>query len=232
MTLIASIIRFGTPVVIGDLLVSTPRRLGVPKLSTPVAANINAHLPEGTEYVISDLSRKLAIVGDRLAIGFADTLFAARPILTDIRTQVASHQYKRSDLDEFLKDFPPSYLGQMPVSVCGFLMEEQATLFGAGAQQFTTSTGEGVFAAGTGTDELKQLLAGLESTATDEERARNPVAGSILSVMGATAMMLGEQIRTKKNIDAFFGGGFEIVAFNGEMRSIPVTYLFLEATMN
>jgi len=106
------------------------------------------------------------------------------------------------------------------------------TFFGWDVEQFTTSAGETVFACGTGANELKHMLGALSYGDDRKQRERNPVAASLLSVMGITGVLLGEQIRIGKNIDAFFGGGFEIVTpSDGAMHPIPVTYLFLEATI-
>jgi hypothetical protein len=234
MTLVAALPGLGHPVVLGDLLVSSPRRAtSIPQLNAPAVPDVNARLAVTSSYVVSAVARKLAILGGRLAIGFAGSAFAAKAVVKDLRTFVERGTFQKSDLDAFLASLGPDYLGNQEVSLCGVLaVGDRMTFFGWDVEPFTTSTGETVFACGTGANELKHMLGALSYGDEGKQRERNPVAASLLSVMGITGVLLGEQIRIGKNIDAFFGGGFEIVTpYDGAMHHIPVTYLFLEATI-
>jgi hypothetical protein len=234
LTLVAALPRLGHPVVIGDLLVSSPRRAtNIPKLNVPAVPNVNARLASTSSYVVSAVARKLAILGGRLAIGCAGSAIAAKAVVSDLKTVVERGGFQKSDLDALLASLGPDYLGKQEVSLCGALAEgNRMTLFGWNAEQFTTPAGETVFASGTGADELKHMLGALSYRDEREQREKNPVAASLLSIMGATGVLLGEQIRIGKNIDAFFGGGFEVVTpSDGAMQAMPITYLFLEATI-
>jgi hypothetical protein len=237
VTLVVAQISLSHPVLIGDLLVSR-RRPGkgaiMSTLNTPTMHDINAQLPSTTDMVISGVARKLAILGGRLAIGFAGSVVAAKAVASDLRTLVDRGDFQKSDLDEFLAKLGPDYLGKQELSLCGLLVDgNRTTLFGWDATQITSKMAETAFVCGSGAEEFAHLIDAISMRDSAENQKLNPIAASLTSVMGTTAVMLGEQMRVSKSIDAFFGGGFEIITpYDGMMHAMPVTYAFLEVHMD
>ena len=81
MTLIASLVIEGYPVLLGDLLLSTKESdsdISKMRIKIPSLGNIPVS-QDG--YYISGLSQKLSLIGDRIALGWAGSRIVAKIII-------------------------------------------------------------------------------------------------------------------------------------------------------
>jgi hypothetical protein len=230
MTLVASFGIDDYPLLLGDLLLSGPERIGKPA-SFPTVGEITNVFPEGSGFVPSGMSQKIAIISNRFAIGWSGSRSAARTLIRELyeRNQIepftydSMMQFFRSvdrsvwrqglNIIGFIKDFENSNLTQhFSLFACSELSTKlfgNVKVLGSGAQRFSDLPESGSLPIPP-TRELNKL----------------ELAVSIgVSLAGAS---LGAEIASPQSLLQYYGGGYEIASlFDGKFRKLDdVTYLF------
>src|SRR5262245_7978032 len=157
MTLIACLDIQGVPVLLADVIVSSPgqvdRRVGIP--SRPDLTDLKQ--PERT---ITSVTRKIAKVHDRLVVGWAGTEMVARFVVKDLRVFCQERDPNRDSLFARLGAYEDFGMG-VGCTLVGWLVDDRGPLaFEWDSASKRIVQGDKLYAVGTGADDLRSLLRG------------------------------------------------------------------------
>lgn len=222
------------PVLIGDLLVSSPTQPIVP-ISLPTFKELPSFPKEATRFPIGCM-QKLAIVDDRLALGWAGNANEAREAISGL-CRVSKTGATASDMNTHLD----GYLGSAaddPSGFVGFLQEslDRTLQFGYRCH-FYNSAGLGrVALLGTGGPDVDKFLdlSDRLSRAEYADHEGNPVDFEnkcIDAVLALTGVLLQIELTTSGTLRRLYGGGYEIVhgSPSGFRKLDSITYAFWHA---
>ena len=101
MTLVASILGKGLPVLLGDLLISREGEVADSVISVPSVGEISA---SAFGYTAVQLRQKLCIINDGLAVGWAGSRTAATTVIRDLLSAAKGQEFSKTDLENFFKN--------------------------------------------------------------------------------------------------------------------------------
>ena len=227
MTLIAAMTGQGLPVLMGDLLLSSPKRVAQATTNVPTIGDV-AELFAESQRVPTGLCQKLCILDDRLAIGWSGGHMAARTVMNELKAHLASGRATPEELEALLGGMEEIRRGQ--VDLVGLLVHDDRVLsFGSRRARLFNSSYGTVRAAGTGASALESLANSMKLTRMSE--STNPLIAPILAFVGMSGGMIAEELRTAKSLQNYYGGGFELVTYNrGRLEKLDdITYVFWTA---
>jgi hypothetical protein len=118
MTLVAALTILNTPVLVGDILLS---REGVNATAgLPTRLDAGTLMPPG--YAVAGVRRKLAVLHDRLVVGWAGSEVGARSVIRELRSRAQGAGFDRDRLREFLR--ADHNLGRVQVRLVSWLVPE------------------------------------------------------------------------------------------------------------
>ena len=104
MTLVARFEVSNSPVLLGDLLISGSERPGADPLKIPTIDDITEIYPEDWEWHRPiGLKQKIAIISDRLAVGWAGKEISATVAINKLREHVLTHGDELDKIREFVE---------------------------------------------------------------------------------------------------------------------------------
>jgi hypothetical protein len=183
-------------------------------------------LPSDSEYIVSGLSRKVALLHGRLAIGWSGYKDAAKAVIGNIKTAMERDNISYDDLMRLLDS--PNYIPKGKLSLCGMMIEESdIKMFHRGGKHFHAEGCGDILTVGSGTDHFFEIV---RSTNVHSIVQRNlPLA--TCAVASCVGIALGEQMRLRSGLDLYYGGGFEILTLdNGKISPIEITFLFIDVS--
>ena len=228
MTLIATLKMEGYIGLIGDLLISNndidPHKIKI-HLDTPTIQNINSVLKNGE---ISALAQKLALINNRIAIGWAGNFKDARSVIKNIYDAEMSSKLSYSDLMGILKSYGKGQdrfylIGIITKFIDGEIIN--VNYFGWDSHKgLIHPKEEGKFLKtlyrfGSGSEDLIDMV----DRAIGAKKGESTSIGSgfILGTVGLMGNLIGEQLRHHSGVDLLYGGGYEGIVFrNTEMKKI------------
>src|SRR5690242_15717381 len=96
MTMIACTINNGYPIVLGDILLSSP--LKPEAFTSPtLVENLMHHLPDDRAYYPAALSQKIYIIANNFCFAFAGNVASAKSFLEDLTIRFGSEQWVTVD---------------------------------------------------------------------------------------------------------------------------------------
>jgi hypothetical protein len=231
MTLVAALGIAGHPFLVGDLLISRERRHNsYPSFNTPTLSDINAALPIESTHIAAGLSRKIALLDGRLAIGWSGHQIAAKTVIGDIikaMNSADSFDYER--LIKLLDSV--DYLGMMELSLCGMMTDDRGVrVFCRGGHQFYADSCGDILSIGSGASHFFEIVA---SSGIDRNMPPG-LPSATTAVASWVGVALGEQMRRSGGLNFYYGGGFEIFCVQ-DRKIVPVpemTFLFVDVQKN
>jgi hypothetical protein len=238
MTLVANFSAYGTPILVGDIMVRSPTStMKAAPFNIPTSENVNALLPLMSNWLVSSLVQKVSLLTPRLAIAWAGSRHDANSIFHDILERSRS-----PTLDDVLSVLE----GRQHESGRGVYLTGLSLGEGVSGQRpivrfawdsnrgsstdrlFFPDYGE-CYAGGTGATAFWNLL---RSTRVEQPDDTPPLEAAICASLSHLGRLSGDQMRNGSGLDRFYGGGFELVTFlDGELRKIGDTaYHFVGAT--
>lgn len=135
MTVVAAIRLHGTPVLTGDLLLTSPAAPGSERFLEPVAGDnlprsyypVNpraaAQLPDQIGYRVAGTRRKVLLINDCLCVAWSGSALGAAQILRQLRSQFGDNHTSKQALTEFLSK-QDSFKDTLGLHLIGWLLDE------------------------------------------------------------------------------------------------------------
>ena len=130
MTLVARFEVSNSPVLMGDLLISGPEKPGAAPLKLPTVDDIREVYPEDWEWHRPiALKQKIAIVSDRLAVGWAGNEISATVAIKKLCEYVRTHGDEPDKIREFAESPLFAELNStLPFSLTGYAFADHGSL--------------------------------------------------------------------------------------------------------
>jgi hypothetical protein len=229
MTLIARLTRNGTPLYLGDLLISREGKTSE-RVDIPTVANINAKLPPDITRSVVGMSQKLNLISDRLLVAWAGNMLQARLLTREIAEKVADGiATKWQDIGAIIDRIPEG--DRNDVSLIGTILNPGIDIqhFHLCAQKKLVN-GIEIVTAGSGADDLIALAsqAGVIQTGTTDN-----FLWAVKQGLSLAAALVGYESSTGDNILNWWGGAIEIAGIaNGRFRKASnILHSIWQATM-
>lgn len=238
MTLVANFSVSGWPILVGDIMISSPRRGRESKpFNIPTHANVNARAILVADRLVSGLVQKVTILTPRLAIAWAGSSLCAGAVFQEILERSDPPEFHQiiSIFDEW-KNEPGINLHVTGIHIGEHRDNKQVIRSfawnsdnGWEAPQRTLPNYGYCYAGGTGAESILNLLSA--SSITDLSDTATSFESAICQALAHLGKLAGDQLRLSLGVDLFFGGGFEIATFlDGQLQKIgDVSYHFWEA---
>ena len=229
MTLIARLTRNGTPLYLGDLLISREGKTSE-RVDIPTVANINAKLPPDITRSVVGMSQKLNLISDRLLVAWAGNMLQARLLTREIAEKVADGiATKWQDIGAIIDRIPEG--DRNDVSLIGTILNPGIDIqhFHLCAQKKLVN-GIEIVTAGSGADDLIALASqtGVIQTGTTDN-----FLWAVKQGLSLAAALVGYELSTGDNILNWWGGAIEIAGIaNGRFRKASnILHSIWQATM-
>jgi len=217
-----------TPLLFGDILLSAK----TPDHKQIATVDELKGIPfTNPEYKVAGVRNKLILIRPTLGVGWTggllDALMVARE-LDDALTGRPSIRELQGALTKYYRATPPRL---RDVRLVGVLISNGvSTIFRWNGETDEFSTGS-FFVDGSGTDGLheqigKTLSAGTLNLDADLVGQRSH-DDSVRLVLGRVGFFLGEEILLRRNLPDHFGGGFDIVFFDGHQLRRVASFCLL-----
>lgn len=214
MTLIAAFAHRNFPLLVGDLAVSN-NESGRTAIHVPTTGRITSVFPEGSGYTIVGLRQKIAIISPNCAIAFAGSMLMAAHVTRELRKIGAQRPIAPPDIPGVVAEAMRE-MRVDPVSVVGWLNLGGSVGGFEGRASFIESERFGpIAAAGSGVDQLKKWLAPESRGPTREIETGDVKNDALRKAFSLVGVFLQTEVRTAETLLNYFGGGFEVAAFNG-----------------
>lgn len=220
MTLIASFCVGKPPVILGDVVTSTPLQ-GECRFDSPTLGEIVITPVIDGAYAPSDFCRKIAPISDNLCIAWSGSRLGAKALIEDIRSHFTDSEVAFEELYKFVQSV--NYQEAQEVSLIGVCVNAgKVNVFRINSEYFNVPLFGPVYVAGSGSEDFKSVLGTYEGTKEELETAHPiGVAGSLGSAMLSYEALTGRTLKQR------YGGGYEVVYYaNGTFQTLPeATYV-------
>jgi hypothetical protein len=216
MTLVAAYWEYGTPVLLGDLL-----------LSSTCASQRSHHIPtngytdrlydSGHGYFNAGLNRKLYRHSGQLAMGWAGSQIAAKTVISDLSQTLNSDYIPRKNFFDFIATL--DYVGGLELGIVGIFCDLEGTFtFRWTSVDPNKLSINGNYFEGTGSNYLSEKY----SIAPSYDKRIIPKDSSPLTeTLKKISLLLGDELVNGETLQAFFGGGFELVGYqDGSLKTV------------
>jgi hypothetical protein len=221
MTIIAAWKEDGIPFLLGDIMVSYIDNDNIYNHSElPTRDDLGEVLKKEDGVINGQPLQKIYVISDNFVVGWSGVMLNARKIITKIWNSYNSKQVSFEEIENTLSKFDRYKESSRAVCLIGWIFEKNNFICfkwdSASPYKLVTSN---YFVEGSGKEIAKFELV------TKELFSGSPIE----KVISRSAAFLREEVLTGKNLQRRFGGGVEIITFNGERFYIiePVTYIFM-----
>jgi hypothetical protein len=224
MTLVASFSIDNHPILLGDLMLSRPRKDGVDykSFTTPLHVDPNREVLGKQSDIVSGLSQKVNVLTPRLAVAWAGSERQARLALPRLRDDVADAGYTISSVEQSLaglsKLHDDLYLtGIMTLAAHGPDIPMASFSWpNEKGKRFCSHIYGNVHVGGSGAKDFAQLVEMREGLEMKSDGQLNSHTKAIAEALAMAARLSGDQMRCGSGLQDFYGGGFEIATLIGE----------------
>jgi len=228
MTLIASFEYEGSPVFVGDLLITRDGGVADTSMSTPLVHLPNTLIP-GAGYSISGMRQKLVLLHDHLCMAWAGSLIHASALAQHLRSFVAG----KAQLDyQELRALLEGYRDYGGISLIIYSWHGNGTGWFSNVSAFDLEPLNKLRVSGTGAASFIQNIGMLQ--AGYQSQGASGYQSVAMRAMGLASLASAQQVFGGIAITERWGGGFELVTFDGqrfqkEGRVLTVYWSFEEA---
>lgn len=221
MTLIATFQVENTPVMIGDILLSTTG-IDRPHAPIPTIEDASQILPTEWLRIIAGTKRKISIVHPKVAVGWTGTLIYSEYFIKQVKEQLNNCQRMDCDIMGMLlsrckelleKHAEKNDFIEDDITVIGWFITSQDEIFQFEWNPINTHFYEraNILARGTGEDHFVNLLNRRE-LAGKGSREKN-IENVALDAVATVSSFLANEVTTGNNLNWLYGGGYDIVLF-------------------
>ena len=225
MTLIAAINIKIYPVLVGDLLVTSPiapaHRVAIPTIGEITKEQGNLL----TCHVVG-LDQKICILNDCLAVAWAGRKVYARDIVRQMKGHFDDNPVNYNTLEEFLKSQNEKYLDELSL-ICIYKTDTGLQVLSANATKIETERFSECHTGGSGQSALIDMLYTYGSSRPLKGEA-NALQRSVLDAVALMSNLVATEISAGKPNSLAFGGAFEVAVFsdNAWIKIGDVLHLF------
>lgn len=230
MTLVAAIELHGVPVLIGDVLITgkTPKTkpISIPTLTPNQLKQLN------TENPVMTLRRKVLQINEKLVIGWTGYEKEAEVVFEDIYHEFSSKNTSRSEFFQFLenfdKDFDPRWC-----KVVGWIADEEGVISFFWDTVSKNVLTDDSFILGSGASDFSEALDG-HRWLHNYEAIHSPQNLAIKTALSHAGNMIAQELLTGLSISKGYGGGIEILYYDGKQFQAvdDVTFIFSTAKID
>ena len=224
MTMIATTIKNGVPLILGDILISSPQ-LPAHFLLPTLFDDVIPYLPATTDYPV-DLRQKIYLLAPHVCAAFAGTVAHIKPFLEDVAMYCRYHPNIRAvDLQAYvqqyvttnpLRDVTMQILVIDKMEGISHLPIKKAGLWETGTSELVGD----ITAAGSGTEEFI-AMAELEANVLHAVEASQLHEQAILANVTLIARILAQERAVLTTVQQYWGAGFEVAYVeNGTFRKL------------
>lgn len=211
MTLIASFEYEGSPVFVGDLLITRDGDVADTSRSTPLVHLPNKLIPDAG-YSVSGMCQKLVLLHDHLCMAWAGSLIHASALAQHLRSFVAG----KAQLDyQELRALLEAYRDYGDISLIIYSWHGNGTGWFSNVCAFDLEPLNKLRVSGTGASSFIQNIGMLQG----EQGASPSIAGYqsvAMRAMALASLASAQQVFNGIGITERWGGGFELVTFDGQ----------------
>lgn len=221
MTLIAAWAEAGTPILLGDLLISAPGQFEGRHYSLPTRDDVDEILPSEWGIRIVDTRQKVYKISDSFAVAWAGSEAAARVVIEGLLDRFGRTAPEMGDVYAWLSR--NTGLGSTDCVIIGWVITKDAqTAFRWSSNAPADLKTGPPFIEGTGAPYLQEILGPATVTGSDVP---------LFHALGRIANLLGHEVLYGRTLRGLFGGGFQLAYVdNSAITMLPsVTYVFLYA---
>ncbi|KAF0159357.1 MAG: hypothetical protein FD159_535 [Syntrophaceae bacterium] len=208
MTMVASLFIQRWPILIGDLLISSPGKndkfcLPTVNDNLPKIDIENMHKPVG-------LRQKAVVINNNLAVCWANSAFYAKRVIKDL---ISEYKDKICSIDEmlhYLDNIDPEI--RENVSIVGMLRHNNlfhAFGFNCGNKQLNDN-GDIIYIAGSGTEEFLQTF---DAYNLQPQENLNPLQYAVSTLIAQYNYMMCKEISSIDSLVNCYGGGYELISY-------------------
>ncbi|WP_313704576.1 hypothetical protein [Massilia sp.] len=234
MTLIASYVIDGFPLVFGDLLITGEVSSHERPVAVPAQGEVQAFFGN-FGWGISGLTQKVNIVSENCVIAWAGSWLGARIAISGLRDLAKQKDLTASSIISFLAADPD--LKNHSAHFVGLVSQEEGLcMFQYGAEAFQSESLGTVYVAGSGAEAIREFSTIFSGMATNARGAVTNAAMGISKSLMMGGLLLQAELHggySAPTLRNMFGGGYEIAYYaDGRMQKVPeVTFLFWDVRL-
>jgi hypothetical protein len=209
MTVVARFGINGLPIVIGDLLLSIEDP-SASLVSVPTTESLLPVFPPGSTCVPCGLRQKVAVVADNLVVGWAGTMSTAGDVIAELVERSKSAPFTNESLRTHFDGLSKTIWDE--IGLVGVIDDPDKTnSFCCDKRSEFTSPLLGKYALlGSGAPGVKEMLEKMTRMPEGLEGPVDAVGQSFGFVWELVASLLGMEVLTLRNLNDFYGAGYEI----------------------
>lgn len=224
------------PLILGDLMLSGPKKGGSTTLIMPTVEKAQDIFSTGFDKIPYELHQKIAVLGDNLVIGWSGDHLNATEVIRDLYAENKTTPVTKSVLEDFFQSVPEHvWYERGGVGFLGFVKDTNGIVeFGYRYTGLKTKHLGNIGFLGTGTDDLENLVRKFPNLLSPKMGNPNPLQLAVTFAFGLTGNLLALELATRKSLQNFYGGGYEIASLvSGKFEKVSnVTYLFWAAEVS
>jgi len=224
------------PLIIGDLMLSGPKKGGITTLIMPTVENAQEIFSTGFDKIPYELHQKIVVLGDNLVIGWSGDHLNATEVIRDLYAENKAAPVTKSALEDYFRSLPEHMWHERDgVGFLGFVKDTTGIVeFGYHHTNLKTKHFGNVGFLGTGTDDLESVIRQFPSIPSSRMGSPNPLQLAASFALGITGSLLAFELATHRTLQNFYGGGYEIASLiGGKFEKVSnVTYLFWAAEIS
>lgn len=230
MTLIASFVLHGCPVVIGDLLLSRRSANHAVDIQVPAVLDINPKLADSHKISVAGLRQKVNLISDNFCVAWTGSYIQARAHMRYLREETQGQIINEERYNEILDAYPVEDMRDLEVLT--YLYDHDKKRFSRrnrNLPHFELGLAVDVQLGGSGTEEFVRQFPSMEEAAFSGE------AHPLSQAVGRAAMLCnsfwGMEAFLGGGLGQGWGGGFEIAFFRrGKFEKLSnILYFYWEA---
>ena len=216
MTLIAAFYINNHPVLIGDVLISSPDPSQL--INIPTHENLKISPPEDLCRGVSELRQKVNIISSNLMVAWCGDRCAAHTLLKELKARSDAENFTINSLKNFFEsDEIRDWMGKAEVCFIGYIMDDDGikefkhSFNGAKINEIKIPTYGNTFIASSGSNDLIYLL---ETTVPRQPSIPKKTSEYDDAVIASQSICGALLATAPKNILSGYGGSFEIATLN------------------
>lgn len=225
MTVIASYSVEGSPIILGDLLISGYER-GDSSLNIPGVGDVSNVFPKGSGFVPTSLCQKIVILDQYCALAWAGKKIIAASIINDLIKIIEDVGPNQSSIGDCLNDYQGEDISVIVVFVDN--KDSNLTTVSINVAKYQTKN-FGIFqVSGTGDKTLIRMMQHLEQIEIEHSTTPNLFDKVLASSLNVISSLLPMSFYNHESLFNYFGGGYEIAYLSNEgfKKLDNIAYIF------
>jgi hypothetical protein len=221
MTLIAAWKEENTPILIGDLVVSTLGEFELPHQPLPTRDDLDKLIPKEWHRRIVDTCQKIYMISDTFVLGWCDSKITAKIIIGDVLAHYKNTRPSLADIQNYFQSQTDHVA--LSSTIIGWVVQHNVPycFHWCSSMPHEFNVGE-AFIEGSGKDAFRDIF------------KHRYVSGSydpVNHALSRIGKLLGHEVLYGTNLWNLFGGGFQIIYWrDNSFHLLPsTTFIFLYA---